>query len=151
MSTSPISPCRRTSTSPGRCSATRRSRPSCGASHAGVGVDQQNFWWHSAGSQPDGEISLNFGRLDDPAIDAGLDTARSADDPAVAAAAAEDVNRAFADGCYYIPLSWNMWGVVRDPEVQGVGTLVLPDGTPARDGAGFAGQYWIHSLFIDDT
>ena len=117
--------------------------------HAGVGVDQQYFWWHSAGSHPDGELSLNFGRLDDPAIDAGLDAARSATDPAAATAAAEDVNRAFAAGCYYIPLSWSIWGIVRDPQVQGVGQLVLPDRTAARDGAGAAGQFWVHTLFLD--
>jgi len=117
--------------------------------HAGVGVDQQYFWWHSAGSRPNGELSLNFGRLDDPAIDAGLDAARSAIDPAVANAAAEDVNRAFAAGCYYIPLSWAIWGIVRNPGVQGVGQFVLPDGTAARDGAGASGQFWMHSLFLD--
>ena len=103
--------------------------------HAGVGIDQQHYWWHSAGSKPDGELSLNLGRLDDPAIDAGLDAARSATDPGAARAAAEEVNRAFASGCYYIPLSWAVWGIVRDPRVQGVGGLVLPDGIGARDGA----------------
>ena len=91
--------------------------------HAGVGVDQQYFWWHSAGSHPDGELSLNFMRLNDPMIDAALDTARSSLDEAERTAAAEEINRTFAEKCYAIPLSWTLWGVLSDPKVKGFGTL----------------------------
>ena len=61
-------------------------------------------------------------------IDAALDTARSSPDEAERKAAAEEVNRPFAEDCYYIPLSWTLWGVISEPTVQGFGTLVLPDG-----------------------
>jgi peptide/nickel transport system substrate-binding protein len=116
--------------------------------HAGVGVDQQYFWWHSAGSHPDGELSLNFGRINNPEIDAALDAARSATDQAEADAAAEEVNRAFAENCTYIPLSWTLWGIISDPSVQGLGTFVMPDGATARDGAGFSGSYWVNTMFV---
>ena len=118
--------------------------------HAGVGVDQQYTWWHSAGSHPDGELSLNFGRINDPVIDKALDTARSATDLATADAAAEAVNREFAKECIYIPLSWTLWGIISEPSVQGLGTFVMPDGATARDGAGFSGSYWVNTMFVDE-
>jgi len=116
--------------------------------HAGVGVDQQYYWWHSSGSAPDGELSLNFGRLNNPTIDENLDLAREAQDPAEATAAAEAVNRAFAEQCHYIPLYHTLWGIIGEPSVQGLGSFTLPDGAPVRDGAGFSGQFWTQSLFI---
>ena len=119
--------------------------------HAGVGVDQQYFWWHSAGSHPDGELSLNFGRINNPAIDAALDEARSAtSDPEEATAAAEEVNRQFAENCIYIPLSWTLWGIISEPNVQGLGTFTMPDGALARDGAGFSGSYWTNTMFVEE-
>jgi peptide/nickel transport system substrate-binding protein len=118
--------------------------------HAGVSVDSQYFWWHSAGSKPDGELSLNFGRLASPDVDEALDRAREAGDEAEQQAAAEDVNRAFGEGCFIIPTSWTLWSVIGENNIQGVGSLVLPDGTPARDGAGFSGSYWTQSLFLDE-
>jgi peptide/nickel transport system substrate-binding protein len=116
--------------------------------HAGVSVDNQYFWWHSAGSHPDGELSLNFGRINDPKIDQALDTARSASSKAEADAAAEAVNREFAAKCIYIPTTWTLWGTINEPTVQGLGTFALPDGTTARDGAGFPGSFWTQSLFV---
>ena len=118
--------------------------------HAGVSVDQQYFWWHSAGSRPDGELSLNFGRLADPEVDSSLDAARVAGDEAEQQAAAEAVNSRFGEGCFIIPLSWTLWSVIGEPSIQGLGTLVLPDGAVARDGAGFPGSFWTQSVFIDE-
>jgi peptide/nickel transport system substrate-binding protein len=116
--------------------------------HAGVGVDEQYFWWHSAGSHPDGELSLNFGRINDPKIDRALDAARSATSEEEATAAAEEVNRRFAENCYYIPLNYTLWGTISEPAVQGLSSFVMPDGAVARDGAGFPGSFWTHALFI---
>ena len=59
-------------------------------SHAGTIVDQQNLWWKSRTRRPDGQLSINFGRLTDPDVDADLSTARSDPDPAKRKAAAED-------------------------------------------------------------
>jgi len=116
--------------------------------HAGLKIDQQNYWWNSASGVVDGALSLNFGRVNDPAVDAALATARSASDPAERQAAAEEVNRIFAENCYQIPNSWTLWGTPHKPSVKGLGQWVLPDGTPTRDGAGFSGQFWTHTLWI---
>jgi peptide/nickel transport system substrate-binding protein len=116
--------------------------------HNGVFVDQQYLWWHSNNAFPDGELSLNFGRLRDPDIDAGLDAARTSLTDEEATAAAEDVNRVFAEQCYYIPLTWLPWAVLSNPEVQGYGELVLPDSTVAPDGLTTAGQFWVQTLHL---
>ena len=79
-----------------------------------------------------------------------MDAARSATDRAEAKAAAEEVNRQFAENCIYIPLSWTLWGVISEPTVQGLGTFAMPDGATARDGAGFSGSFWTHTLFVDE-
>ncbi|MCU1386987.1 MAG: hypothetical protein JWL72_325, partial [Ilumatobacteraceae bacterium] len=45
--------------------------------HAGLTVDQQNYWWNSVSGPPDGSLALNFGRINDPKIDSLLADARS--------------------------------------------------------------------------
>ena len=118
--------------------------------HAGVRLDNQYFWWHSANAAPDGQLALNFGRIRDDAVDAGLETARSATDEAEATAAAETVNKTMAENCYQIPTSWTLWGTPHKPAVKGLGgTWILPDGTASRDGAGFSGQFWTQTVWID--
>ncbi len=118
--------------------------------HAGVRLDNQYFWWHSANAAPDGQLALNFGRIRDDAVDAGLETARSATDEAEAQAAAETVNKTMAENCYQIPTSWTLWGTPHKPAVKGLGgTWILPDGTASRDGAGFSGQFWTQTVWID--
>ena len=118
--------------------------------HAGVRLDNQYFWWHSANAAPDGQLALNFGRIRDDAVDAGLETARSATDEAEATAAAESVNRTMAENCYQIPTSWTLWGTPHKPSVKGLGgQWILPDGTASRDGAGFSGQFWTQTVWID--
>lgn len=116
--------------------------------HAGLKIDGQNYWWNSASGVEDGALSLNFGRINDPDVDANLAIARSSSDPAERQAAAEEVNRIFAENCYQIPNSWTLWGTPHKPEVKGLGQWVFPDGTPSRDGAGFSGQFWVHTLWI---
>jgi peptide/nickel transport system substrate-binding protein len=118
--------------------------------HTGVFVDQQYLWWHSENAFPDGSLSLNFGRLRDPDIDAGLDAARRSATDEEAIAAAEDVNRVFAEQCYYIPLAWLPWAVLSGPDVQGLGALTLPDGTSVIDGSAVAGQFWTQTLSLAD-
>ncbi len=117
--------------------------------HAGVKIDSQYFWWHSANAADDGALALNFGRIKDPIVDKGLEDARSALDDAAATAAAESVNKQMAKECYQIPTSWTLWGTPHKPSVQGLSTWVLPDGSLSRDGAGFSGQFWTQTLWID--
>ncbi len=117
--------------------------------HAGTTVDNQYFWWHSSAAAPDGQLALNFGRVRDPIVDENLDAARGELDPAKRAEFAQNVNKQMAEQCYQLAGSWTLWGTPRHPKVQGLGTLVLPDGSNARDGAGFSGQFYTHALWID--
>ncbi|MFT3854231.1 MAG: ABC transporter substrate-binding protein [Ilumatobacteraceae bacterium] len=97
-------------------------------SHAGYTIDQQNFWWNSSSVAPDGQISINFGRMSDPDVDANLAIARSDPDPAKRQAAAEAVNRIFAEKCYQIPLSWAIWATASKDSVKGFDEMKTPDG-----------------------
>ncbi|MGZ4766171.1 MAG: ABC transporter substrate-binding protein, partial [Ilumatobacteraceae bacterium] len=117
--------------------------------HAGIKIDEQNFWWNSKSYAPDGALSLNFDRIQDPIVDSNLATARSDPDPAARKAAAEAVNKEMAKQCYQIPLQWTLWAVMSSPKLQGIGETTMPDGTKARDGAGFGGQFWVNSLWLD--
>ena len=116
--------------------------------HAGLTVDQQNFWWNSAGAAPAPGLALNFGRLRDPVVDSNLATARSDPDPANRQKAAEAVNTEMAKDCDQIPLGWTLWGTPHIPNLQGLGETTMPDGTKARDGAGFSGQFWVNALWL---
>lgn len=117
--------------------------------HAGLIVDQQNYWWHSKAILPG--FSLNFGRLADPVIDDLLDKARSEADPEVRRGYAEDINRRFAEQCWIIPLTFTKWGVIYDPAVQNIGRSPQADGDGfLRDGQGFPGQVWMQSVFLGD-
>ncbi len=118
--------------------------------HTGVFVDQQYLWWHSDNAFPDGELSLNFGRLRDPDIDAALDAARQSTTDEEAIAAAEDINRIFAEQCYYIPIAWLQWAVLSDPSIDGIGELTLPDGTAVVDGSAISGQFWLQTLHVNE-
>jgi peptide/nickel transport system substrate-binding protein len=117
--------------------------------HAGTSVDSQYFWWHSSAAPPDGELALNFGRVRDPIVDENLELARGEADPAKRNEYAQEVNKQMASQCYQFAGSWTIWGTPRHPKVQGLGTLVFPDGTKARDGAGFSGQFYAHAIWID--
>ncbi len=89
--------------------------------HAGLYVDQQNFWWNSSAALPPGQIALNFGRLSDPVIDDLLTKARSETDAEVRKGYAEDINRQFAKECWILPHNFTDWGVMLAPKVQGIG------------------------------
>jgi peptide/nickel transport system substrate-binding protein len=117
--------------------------------HAGIKIDEQNFWWNSKSFAPDGSLSLNFDRIQDPIVDENLAIARSDPDPAARQAAAEAVNRQMAEQCYQIPLSYTLWAVLSSPALHGIGETTMPDGTKARDGAGFGGQFWVNALWLD--
>jgi peptide/nickel transport system substrate-binding protein len=105
--------------------------------HAGRFVDTQYFWWHSSAALPDGQIALNFGRLQDPEIDAMLEQQRTEPDEEARTQIAQDINRRFAEQCWLSPDSWTLWGVASRPEIQGIGQSPIPDATEGvfnRDG-----------------
>jgi peptide/nickel transport system substrate-binding protein len=103
------------------------------ASHAGRRVDEQFYWWHSFTAAPDGELSLNIGRMRDSEVDAGLEAARSLPTAQERQAAAESVNRRFAQEVYMIPLFWNVSATAAVMNLRGVGATVLPDGEPVSE------------------
>jgi peptide/nickel transport system substrate-binding protein len=117
--------------------------------HAGTRIDQQYFWWHSYNAAPDGQLALNFARINDPIVDENLEAARSALTPEESLAAAENVNRQMAGECYSIPTSWTLWGTPHKASIQGLGGYVLPDGSLSKDGAGFSGQFYTQALWLD--
>jgi hypothetical protein len=53
-----------------------------------------------------------------------------------------------AKNCYQIPLSWSLWGTPHKTSVMGLGATTLPDGSQAKDGAGFSGQFWMTSMWV---
>lgn len=116
--------------------------------HAGLLVDNQNFWWNSASILPG--FSLNFGRLSDPVIDELLSLARGESDPVKRRGYAEDINRRFAEQCWILPQSYTKWAVISDLKVQNVGRSPQATGDGfLRDGQGFPGQVWMHAVFVD--
>ncbi|MFZ4812075.1 MAG: ABC transporter substrate-binding protein [Ilumatobacteraceae bacterium] len=117
--------------------------------HAGVTIDGQYFWWHSSAAAPDGGLALNFGRVRDPIVDKNLEDARGELDATKRAEFAQNVNKQMAAECYQFANSWTLWGTPHKANVQGLGTLVWPDGSKARDGAGFSGQFWTQTLWVD--
>jgi peptide/nickel transport system substrate-binding protein len=119
--------------------------------HAGLFVDNQYFWWHSSAALPDGQLALNFGRLQDPVIDDMLEQQRTETDADARAAIAQDINRRFAEECWLSPDSWTIWGIPHKPAIQGIGQSPIPDapdGVHLRDGAGFPGQVWTTALWL---
>ncbi len=86
--------------------------------HAGTDPDTQFLWWHSGAASPNGQIALNFGRLQDPVIDENLVIQRTNPDPDARREAAEAINRSFAENVWYLWNTWTLWGVMADPRVQ---------------------------------
>ena len=86
----------------------------------------------------------------DAAFDAAFDAARQSTTDEEAIAAAEAINRIFAEECYTIPFQAIPWAVINDPSVRGVGAATLPDGTVLLEGQSAAGQFWTHTLHIVD-
>jgi peptide/nickel transport system substrate-binding protein len=118
-------------------------------SHSGLDPDQQRLWWHSTSATPVGSLALNFGRFQDPDMDAALDTIKSNPDPVVRKEAAEEVNRIFGEQVYNWWTTWTLWSVIEQPYVNGVEGALLPDGVPATGLVG-AGRHNVNQLWCDN-
>ena len=104
------------------------------------GVPDGNYvWWH--GSSP-----INFGKFDDPEIDALLDAGRVETDPDEARAIYEDVNREFGSEVYNLWLSWTEWNIATVPGVGGISDSPLPDG--GEEGKGLATGHNVAGMWI---
>ena len=115
--------------------------------HSGFNLDNQYIWWHSSSAVPVGQLALNFGRIKDPQIDALLDKNRAETDPAKKQGYAEEVNKIFADQCYNLWGSWDIWGIAHKPTVHGVENFTLPDGKTSQFGQGIAGTFYPMTLW----
>jgi peptide/nickel transport system substrate-binding protein len=101
-------------------------------------------WWHSRHAAG---LALNFGRIQDPDIDAALESIRTTDDPAEQSAFAEDLNRRFAENVNNLWLSYTNWAVPYQDFVEGVGKLSLPEGGYAQPMR--AGRVWLQEVWLD--
>jgi peptide/nickel transport system substrate-binding protein len=120
--------------------------------HGSIDPDAQRAWWTSDNALPVGELALNFGRIEDDVIDENLDVIRESSDPAARQAAAEEINRRFAEQVYNIWTDWALWVIPYQDDVHGVSTpLALPDGgTAAPFGQGFTGAINVTQLWVSE-
>ncbi|MFV0524585.1 MAG: ABC transporter substrate-binding protein [Acidimicrobiales bacterium] len=99
--------------------------------HGGVDPSEQWFWWDSLTANPiapDGsELALNFGRFQDPEIDAQLQIIRQNPDPEARKAAAEAINRSFGANVWNLWYTWTLWGIIANPNVQSITSTSIPD------------------------
>ena len=120
--------------------------------HAGVDPSEQWFWWNSATASPIDpgvpELALNFGRFQDPEMDAAFNTIRQNPDPAARKAAAEEVNRLFGENVWNFWTTWTLWGIIANPRVQSITNLEIPDHGPAK--AVIAGKHHLSQIWCTD-
>lgn len=111
--------------------------------HESYNLGVERVWWHSKFGQG---IALNFGRINNPAIDAALDEALTTDDPERLRELAEDINRAFADQVHYLWAYHSNWLFATQDHVHGVDNLTLRGGQEHEkvfSGRVFLTEAWI--------
>jgi peptide/nickel transport system substrate-binding protein len=118
-------------------------------SHSGLDPDIQRLWWQSSSALPIGTLALNFGRFQDPEMDAQLDIIKSNPDPEARKAAAQQVNRIFGEKVYNWWFAWTLWAIISQPFVNGVQRHVLPDGQEGI-GLAFAGLHQTNQMWCDE-
>lgn len=112
--------------------------------HEGFGVAPERTWWHSKFGQG---IALNFGRINNPAIDAALDEVLTTTDPDRLRELAEDINRAFGESAHYIWFYNSNWVLATYDHVHGVDNLTLADG--AQHERIFSGRVFLTETWIE--
>ena len=109
--------------------------------HAGGDPDLQYVWWYGGGI-------TNFGKFDDPEINALLDQGRAEADPAKREEIYQEINREFGKEVYNVWLNWSVWTIGTQNDVHGMLGPLLPDGQEPfpglADGHTLAGA-WISS------
>ena len=94
--------------------------------------DANYAWWSSKTAAPVGRQALNFSRIRDPQLDAGLEAGRTQVDPVVRAAAYRLVATRFGALVPYIWLAPTVWIVAAHGSVGGLGRATVPDGGRAN-------------------
>ncbi len=102
-----------------------------------------NFHWWNGGGNP-----VNFGRFDDPVINANLATGRSSADRDTRRQAYEAINRQFAKEVYNVYLWYSPWAVAEAADVHGILGPDLPDGSGPPPGRLVTGHA-LHGIWID--
>ncbi|WP_419865480.1 ABC transporter substrate-binding protein [Candidatus Poriferisodalis sp.] len=118
--------------------------------HGGVDPSEQWYWWSPFTASPVDpsvpELALNFGRFLDPAIFDALNVIRHVPDPEARRAAAEAINRSFAENVWNLWTYWTLWGVIANPRVQNITDLPIPDNAentfPVISGKHHLTQIW---------
>jgi ABC-type transport system substrate-binding protein len=95
--------------------------------------DADFIWWSSTTALPEGQLALNFSRNKDPQIDADLQKGRTDPNDADRLAAYQDIARRLAVDVPFIWLDEAVWQIAMKPNVHGVTTWTLPDGSPGVD------------------
>jgi peptide/nickel transport system substrate-binding protein len=95
--------------------------------------DTLYIWWHSKIWDPAtnsfSRVNLvNFGRINDPEIDAALEAGRSEPDPEKRKAEYQKIGKEFADGVYNVWTWYATWGFASKNDVNGVVGPKLPNG-----------------------
>lgn len=95
--------------------------------------DGDYHWWISSNAVPPGEgrLGLNFARLQDPEIDAALDTGRANPDEAVRKQAYADFQNRLTELVPYVWLDESVKLIAADPSVRDFVNGPLPDGRPS--------------------
>ena len=109
--------------------------------------DADFVWWSAATASPQGQLALNFSRNKDPMVDAGLLKGRTSSNPADRVAAYQDIAKRFAATTPFIWLSETVWQIAYKPNVHGMETWTLPDGTPGVDHT-LGGEFLLSHVWV---
>lgn len=112
--------------------------------HESYDVAAERTWWHSKFGRG---IALNFGRINNPAIDAALEEALTTKDLDRRRELAEAINRAFADQAHYIWFYHSNWLFATQDHVHGIDNLTLPGG--AEHERVFGGRVFLTEAWIE--
>lgn len=97
--------------------------------HPGYDPDTEYVWWHCNTKPPAPCDNLvNFGGFNDAVINKAFDDARATNDRAKRQALFESINREFAKQLYNAWGFYSIWAIPHQKNVNGVGTLALPNG-----------------------
>lgn len=94
--------------------------------------DSDWHFLHSSTKAPPGEIGLNIVGIESDELDAALDAARASAEPEVVREQYATVNRVLAEEVPMVFLWHSLTALVAQPDVRGVTTFTLPDGTEGR-------------------
>jgi ABC-type transport system substrate-binding protein len=104
--------------------------------------DGEFVWLHSSHSEPVGEISLNFSRMENPVVDAALEAGRTTDDPEVRERSYQTLAQEVNTTLPFVWLQQTLWALVARSSVQG-----LDDAATGGIGA-LGAKPWLADLWI---